>query len=57
MRPCANSFFCENEFHLHANGKKFFTSLKGVTPILRNGQLFYMYYSCISTDTNTSVNV
>lgn len=40
MRPCANSFFCENEFHLHANGKKIFTSLKGFTLILRNGQFF-----------------
>ena len=40
MRPCANSFFCENEFHLHANGKKIFTSVKGFTLILRNGQFF-----------------
>ena len=40
MRPCANSFFCENEFHLHANGKKNFTSVKGFTLILRNGQFF-----------------
>lgn len=40
MRPCTNSFFCENEFHLHANGKKIFTSLKGSTLILRNGQCF-----------------